>query len=83
MRLADLAWVAGLFVLGSYETWALLTGHLTLSRAVWTAESGPYGTLLPLLAGVLAGHFFAVDWRIFSAFAFGVLGGKLFWHKVG
>jgi hypothetical protein len=58
MNIADATWAAALCVLAVYEVWALLTGHMTLSRAVWTMDRGQYGPLLPFLAGMLAGHFF-------------------------
>lgn len=58
MKLADSIWLLAIAILGAYEIWALATGHTTLSRAVWTANHGQYGSLLPLLVGILIGHFF-------------------------
>lgn len=58
MRVADIAWVSAIVVLAVYETYALTTGHTTLSRAVWTIDRTKYGPLFPFLAGMLAGHFF-------------------------
>lgn len=57
MRYAEGAWVVAILLLGIYETWALTTGNTTLSRAVWTAERGQYGPLIPFLIGMLAAHF--------------------------
>ena len=58
MRLADYMWLSAIGILSTYEIYALATGHTTLSRAVWTADRGQYGPLLPFLAGMLCGHFF-------------------------
>jgi hypothetical protein len=79
-RSAEIAWVVALLLLGAYEGWAILTGHTTLSRAVWSADLSPYGKLLPLATGVLIAHFFAVDVTSILAFLFGFVGGGLFWH---
>ena len=68
---------------GSYELWALLTGHETLSRFVWTVDMSPYGALLPLAVGVLVAHFFIFDWKSATALLFGLVGGAIWWHKVG
>ncbi len=54
---ADLAWFSAIGILAAYELWAILTHHITLSRAVWTAEREQYGALLPFLVGFLAAHF--------------------------
>jgi hypothetical protein len=43
--------VAGTFA--AYETWALITGHATLSRWVWTVSKA--FPLFPWIAGVLTG----------------------------
>lgn len=58
MRQAELAWLGALFLLMVFESWAVGTGHMTLSRAVWELDHKKYGTLLPFLAGMVAGHFF-------------------------
>ncbi len=54
----EYAWLAALVLLGIYESYALATGHLTLSRSVWNLDRSQYGPLVPFLAGMLAGHFF-------------------------
>lgn len=56
--MAEIAWATALLVLGTYEVWALTTGHQTLSRFVWNVDRSRYGPLVPFLAGMLAGHFF-------------------------
>lgn len=81
-RSAEIAWCAAIFLLGAYEVFALFTNHTTLSRAVWSADLSPYGKLLPLVAGLLSAHFFAVDVPSILAFLFGFVGGGLFWHEV-
>jgi hypothetical protein len=58
MRIAELAWGVALIGLAVYESWALLTSHTTLSRAIWMLEKSQYGPLLPFLAGLLCGHLF-------------------------
>ena len=55
---AEIAWVIAIGILALYEAWALLTGHITLSRFVWMADASEYGALLPFLVGILCGHFF-------------------------
>jgi hypothetical protein len=55
---AEYAWLVALVLLLGYESWALGTNHMTLSRFVWTAQRSQYGPLLPFLAGLLCGHFF-------------------------
>ncbi len=82
MRYAEMAWVGAIFLLLSYEMWALFTGHMTLSRAVWTADASPYGKLLPLLTGILVFHFFGNDVQSILALFLGFVGGGIFWHKV-
>lgn len=57
-KLAEIAWALALLILGLYESWALTTDHVTLSRTVWTIQRSQYGPLLPFLAGMVAGHFF-------------------------
>lgn len=58
MKLAEIAWICALLLLGLYEGYALTTGKMTLSRFVWNANRGQYGPLLPFMAGLLCGHFF-------------------------
>ena len=81
-RSAEVAWVVAILLLGAYELWALWGGHVTLSRAVWSADLSPYGSLLPLLAGGLCAHFFAIDVNSILAFLFGFVGGGIWWHRV-
>jgi hypothetical protein len=57
-RPAEVAWLVALALLVVYETVALSTGRMTLSRFVWTVQRGQYGPLVPFLAGMLCGHFF-------------------------
>ncbi len=80
-RAAAYVWVACLVLLAIYETWAIFTGHETLSRAVWTADTSQYGLILPLAAGVLAAHFFMFSLETIQAFLFGLVGGMLFFHR--
>jgi hypothetical protein len=75
-------WAAVIIELLAYEGWAYWTGHQTLSGFVWSIDLAPYGLLLPLLAGGLSAHFFAVDAQNLQAFAFGFLGTWLFWHRI-
>lgn len=58
MKYAEIAWVGAIAILSSYEVYALCTGHITLSRTVWTLNKSQYGPLLPFMAGLLCGHFF-------------------------
>ena len=81
MKYAGLAWAAALILLGAYEGWAFSTGGQTLSAWVWTVDLGAYGRILPLLAGVLVGHFFVVDMASTLALAFGIVGGAWFWGR--
>jgi hypothetical protein len=57
-KLAELAWIGALCILGIYEVYALATGRITLSRTVWNIDRSQYGPLVPFLAGMVAGHFF-------------------------
>ena len=53
----DQAWTVGILLLLLYEAYALsntIPGD-TLSESVWKASRRP---IVPLLAGLLAGHFF-------------------------
>jgi len=58
MRIAEIVLAIALILLALYEAWALLTGHVTLSRTVWMLEKSRYGPLLPFLVGLLCGHLF-------------------------
>ena len=58
MKYAEIAWVTSIVVLGAYEVWALATNQTTLSRTVWSLNRSQYGPLLPLIWGLLTGHFF-------------------------
>jgi hypothetical protein len=80
-RYAIYVWVLCLFVLAFYETWAVFSGRETLSRAVWTADTSQYGLVLPLLAGILAAHFFMFSLETIQAFLFGLVAGMLFFHR--
>ena len=57
-KLAEIAWVSAIAVLGLYEVYALATGRITLSRTVWNLDRSQYGPLVPFLTGMLMGHFF-------------------------
>jgi hypothetical protein len=80
---ASLALIAALVSLGGYEAWALWTNHITLSRLFWGTELGSYGLFLPLMLGLLVGHFVLVNVDTILAFLFGFVGAGLFWHKIG
>lgn len=58
MTSADVVWLVAVLGLVVYELFALLTKRTTLSRAIWTADRGQYGPLLPFAVGILCGHFF-------------------------
>jgi hypothetical protein len=47
------AWVVGLVSLGSFETWATLTHHATMSDALWAAGVAHPWLVLPLVLGAL------------------------------
>jgi hypothetical protein len=56
--MAEIAWVGAICLLGAYEVYALVTGQQTLSRTIWNIDRTQYGPLIPLLWGMLTGHFF-------------------------
>lgn len=83
MTYASAAIAATLILLGGYEGWAAFTGHMTISAWVWTIDLAAYGHILPLLVGVLIGHFFAVDVASIMVFGLGFLAGWIAWHREG
>lgn len=83
IRLAYIAWILAAGLLLIYEGFALVTGgEGTLSRAIWTIDSGVYGTFIPAVSGFLCGHLFTSSWKVFFAFSILFICGSLFWHAV-
>lgn len=82
MKYASIALIVAFLSLSGYEVWALATDSVTLSRLFWITEVGNYGLLLPVIFGLLAGHFVLVSIDTMLAFFYGFVAAGLFWHIV-